>query len=126
LVRLHREFLHCGRRTVPVRVQHYFELSVIEYTRDNGNGVRTSGSPPWRSTVKVGLLNDADRQLVLDPYARVETETDAREETMEVSGGAQLRLKINLWRNDGLAPPISGVWRLRSCRSLGFRQAHTS
>ena len=53
-------FLHCGRRTFPVRVQHYFELSVIEYTRDNGNGVRTSGSSPGQSTIKVGLLNDAD------------------------------------------------------------------
>jgi hypothetical protein len=109
LVRHHREFLHCGRRTVPVRAQHYFELSVIEYTRDNENGVHTSGSPRWRSTVKVGLLNDADRQLVLDSYARVETETDAREETTEVSGGVQRRLKINQWSNDGLAPPISGV-----------------
>ena len=99
---------------------------MIEYTRDSGNGVRTLGSPRWRSTVKVGLLNNADRQLVLDPYARVETEKDAREETTEVSGGAQLRLKINLWSNDGLAPPISGVRRLRPCRSFGFRQAHTS
>lgn len=61
------------------------------------------------SNIKIGLLNNVDIQFVVTPYAWEETETDGEDEVADgFSDDTQVRLKINLWGNDGLAPPGFG------------------
>ncbi len=73
------------------------ELSFFEYAReDDGPTTDTFAVAPFNA--KVGLLNNADLQFVITPYTR--EETDGAGTACGVSD-AQLRLKINLWGNDG-------------------------
>ena len=62
--------------------------------------------------LKIGLLNNVDAQLVLDPYVEIDIDDNGADETFNGVGDAQLRLKINLWGNDG---GEHGAWGL--CRS---------
>ena len=71
------------------------ELSFVEYTRDGGGFEEWAVLP---SNLKVGLLNNVDLQLVLTPYVEQEVD-DARDASG--FGDTQLRLKVNLWGNDG-------------------------
>ncbi len=82
------------------------EISLAEYTYNDDDGERTDALAAPVANLKVGLLNDADLQLVLTPYVRNEVEAGGDEETAEGFGDTQLRLKINLWGND--------------CSQLGF------
>lgn len=68
------------------------ELSFLEYGRD-GDDDAWSVLP---MNLKVGLLNNADLQLVLTPYVEIEGDTGSAAGFSD----AQLRLKINLWGND--------------------------
>jgi hypothetical protein len=73
------------------------EVSFFEYAREeDGPGTDTLSLAPFKA--KVGLLNDADLQFVLTPY--IHEETDGAGTASGISD-AQLRLKINLWGNDG-------------------------
>src|SRR5688572_1637733 len=68
------------------------ELSFVEWTRD-GDFDELAVMP---TNLKLGLLNNVDLQLVVSPYLR-------QEDVEDVSGfgDTQLRLKVNLWGNDG-------------------------
>ncbi|MFN0133260.1 MAG: transporter [Phycisphaerales bacterium] len=52
---------------------------------------------------KVGLLNNVDLQIGIDPYTREKTtdRTSDASETLEGFGDTVARLKVNLWGNDG-------------------------
>jgi hypothetical protein len=53
-------------------------------------------------TLKAGLWNALDAQLVLEPYHRVfEREEDGFRETREGFGDTTWRVKYNVWGNDG-------------------------
>src|SRR5687768_2537785 len=67
------------------------ELSFLDFTRD-GDDDRLGVLPV---NMKVGLTNAMDLQLVLEPYALVENGE------AEGFGDTQVRLKLNLWGNDG-------------------------
>ncbi len=69
------------------------ELSFIDYAK-RGDDEAWTVAP---ANVKLGLLNDVDLQLVFDPYINA----DDGMETREGFGDIQLRLKMNLWGNDG-------------------------
>jgi hypothetical protein len=72
------------------------ELSFLDYTRNNsGGGVDQFAVLP--TNLKLGLLNQVDLQLIINPYVRVETD----DETIDGFGDIQLRTKVNLWGNDG-------------------------
>jgi hypothetical protein len=80
------------------------ELSFADWTYDHRNAdeqtVRTLAVAPM--LLKVGLLNDVDLQVGLDPYTRQRT-TDRATDTSETSDGfgdTAVRLKVNLWGND--------------------------
>ena len=78
------------------------ELSFLEYTRDDG-GDDFEEFTVLPANIKVGLLNHVDLQLVVTPFIRQELDADDGEDDEDVSGfgDAQLRLKVNLWGNDG-------------------------
>lgn len=65
------------------------ELSFAEYARDGAQ----DQFRVLPLNLKLGLTNDADFQLLLDPYVHLDG--------AEGFGDMQARLKINLWGNDG-------------------------
>ncbi len=70
------------------------ELSFAEYAR--GGGVDQFSVLPVN--LKVGLTNRADLQLVVEPWVRLDADELG---AVEGFGDTQVRLKINLWGNDG-------------------------
>jgi hypothetical protein len=68
------------------------EMSFVEWTRD-GDFDEIVVAP---ANLKLGLLNNADLQLVVTPYVDQEDEDD-----VSGFGDTQLRVKVNLWGNDG-------------------------
>lgn len=80
------------------------ELSLTEFTYDTdddaGRTTRTWAVAPM--LLKAGLLNNVDLQLGLEPYARERsTGGPGDPETTDGFGDLALRLKVNLWGNDG-------------------------
>ncbi len=51
--------------------------------------------------LKLGLLNSLDVELVLEPYTHVYEREDDWRETRSGFGDTSIRLKYNLWGNDG-------------------------
>jgi len=72
------------------------ESSFFDYTTDDDNG-DFDGWSVLPMNVKLGLMNNMDLQFVFAPYLREELEG----ESTDGFGATQLRLKINLWGNDG-------------------------
>jgi len=72
------------------------EASFFDYTKDNDGGDFEAWSV-LPTNVKLGLTNNMDVQFVFEPYVREEFDDDA----VDGFGVTQLRLKINLWGNDG-------------------------
>jgi hypothetical protein len=85
-----------------------FELSLFDYARDDDAGVRVKSLAVLPSNVKIGLLNDVDVQFVFTPYVREDTDvrgTGVGDDVVDGFGDdTQVRLKINLWGNDGPEP----------------------
>lgn len=77
------------------------ELSFGDYVRDEEGGVTSETSTVLPFNVKLGLTNNVDLQLVVDPYVRQELRAAEGRATTDGFGDAQLRLKVNLWGNDG-------------------------
>jgi hypothetical protein len=73
------------------------ESSFLDYTRDDENGGDLEAWSVLPTNVKIGLTNYMDLQLAFEPYIREELENNS----LDGFGATQLRLKINLWGNDG-------------------------
>ncbi|MEM9480693.1 MAG: transporter [Verrucomicrobiota bacterium] len=71
-----------------------FEVSLFDWRRDGGDDAYTV----MAMNFKVGLTNRADLQFVFDAYSWEDPESGGGEEGF---GDVQLRLKYNLWGNDG-------------------------
>lgn len=85
------------------------ELSFVDYTynRRNQDQVTSETLAVAPMLLKVGLLNNVDLQLGLDPYTRVKEHdriTNQRE-SADGFGDVLTRLKINLWGNDTMHAP---------------------
>ncbi len=79
------------------------ELDLANYTRDQVGRSRTETLALVPVNFKLGLTNSTDLQLLVDPYVRQRTRdraTGARD-TVSGFGDVTLRLKHNLWGNDG-------------------------
>ena len=73
------------------------EMSFVDYAFDNDNGrVHSLAFAPVN--LKFGLTNGTDVQFVFDPYIHEHTEGGG---TANGNGDFQVRLKMNLWGNDG-------------------------
>lgn len=75
------------------------EWEAISYGEDRARDVHTkilSSSP----NLKVGLTDNIDFQLVLEPHVHVQDKAAGSSHTADGIGDTELRLKINLWGND--------------------------
>ncbi len=83
------------------RVQ--IESSLLEYARASRGGHRVQSVAVLPTNIKFGLLDNADIQFVFTPLQRTRTDTTgSRERAQGFGDEAQIRLKVNLWGNDGL------------------------
>jgi hypothetical protein len=85
------------------QVELDFVNAIFDRERRSGQDVRTEAWSIAPLNLKVGLLNNVDLQLVLDPSVRVRVR-DRVARTVDSASGfgdLQTRLKINLWGNDG-------------------------
>lgn len=80
------------------------EMSFVDYTHDrrNDEGVTTRTLAIAPMLLKLGLLNNVDIQVGIDPYthARTKDRATGTTETLEGFGDTVVRLKVNLWGND--------------------------
>ena len=80
------------------------EADLVAYSRDWRTA--EAGEPDteaWSfatTNLKLGLLNNVDVQLIFSPYTRADF-TDGDSLTLDGFGDTTLRLKWNLWGNDG-------------------------
>ena len=80
-------------------------MALVSFTTDKDS----SGRLPHRFDawaiapviLKVGLLNHLDVQLLLEPYNRVYERAGANRVTRRGFGDTTVRLKYNLWGDDG-------------------------
>jgi hypothetical protein len=80
-----------------------FELDVATYTTDRSGGVRAETLSVAPVNLKLGLDRATDLQLIVEPYLR-RTVTDRRfgtRATVDGFGDVTIRLKRNLWGDDG-------------------------
>ena len=80
-----------------------FEMDVATYSRDQDDGVRTENYALAPVNLKYGIGRDTDLQLIVEPYRR-ERVSDRRLGTLDTIDGfgdVVVRLKHNLWGNDG-------------------------
>jgi outer membrane putative beta-barrel porin/alpha-amylase len=83
------------------------EMDVFSYAVDRYNGVpgdhRSESLAIAPMNLKVGLLNNVDFQLVLQPYISLREHNVAQRVVQENRGFGDVipRLKVNLWGNDG-------------------------
>lgn len=81
------------------------EMSFVDFTYDRRNAdeqtVRAFAVAPM--LLKFGLLNNVDLQIGIDPYSteRTTDRTAQTTETIQGFGDTIVRLKVNLWGNDG-------------------------
>jgi len=71
------------------------EVSLADWTRDSGEDSVTA----LAANLKLGLTEATDLQLVLDSYSWLDSSDDT--DDLEGFGDVQVRLKWNLWGNDG-------------------------
>ncbi len=81
-----------------------FEMTLVSYTadRDSSSGA-TLRRDAWAFapiTLKVGLLNQLDAQLGLEPYQLVYEREGTNRLTRRGFGDTTVRLKYNFWGND--------------------------
>lgn len=81
------------------------EMTLVDYTydRESLNGV-TQRVEEWAIApmlLKVGLRNDLDFQLLLEPYNVQFERQDGTRATRRGYGDTTVRVKYNLWGNDG-------------------------
>ena len=80
------------------------ETTLLQYGRDehNDDGTSVQSFLVLATNLKLGLTDRIDLQLVFEPFAYQDTEPDGGGGTiLEGFGSLQLRLKANLWGNDG-------------------------
>ncbi len=79
------------------------EASIFDYSRDKQSGIEEEVFTYGAVNVRVGLLNNVEIQFVFDAYSEVRTKDTINRLTETVSGYSdlQVRLKVNLWGNDG-------------------------
>jgi hypothetical protein len=77
------------------------EFDFANYTYDSDAGVRTRTLNVAPVNVKLGLTNTTDLQFIYDSYTRERVRTAGVTTTTDDWGDLTLRLKQNLWGNDG-------------------------
>lgn len=78
------------------------ELSLFDYAYNDDDRVQTDTLAVLPSNLKIGLLNNVDVQFVFTPYEHERVRSNGSNDTRDgFSDDTQIRLKTNLWGNDG-------------------------
>lgn len=77
------------------------ETSFATFSRDETDGVETTAWSFGAFNFKAGLLNNVDLQFLFDSYTRERTVAGGEKETSAGFSDLRVRLKVNLWGNDG-------------------------
>jgi len=88
----------------PITVDRGFwqiESSVFDFSRDDGLSGRTETLTFGEINLKYGVSDNIDLQLIWAPYIFEEETVSGETTTTEDSSDITLRLKWNLWGNDG-------------------------
>ncbi len=87
---------------ISVDAGHFqIESSLVEYAYDDDGQTTRNELSLMPSNLKVGLLNNTDLQLVLEPHLWERERSNGQTTRADGFGNIELRLKINLWGNDG-------------------------
>ena len=90
-----------------------FEMDLASYTRDeertDGTTTKVDAWAVAPINLKVGLCNRVDLQLVLETYNDVRVRSGGVTRTMRGYGDTTVRLKYNLWGNDGGATAMAAM-----------------
>lgn len=76
------------------------EWEILSAAHGRINGVGT-GTLTSSANLKLGLTDQTDLQLVLEPHTRERTTVDGVRHDASGMNDTEVRLKINLWGNDG-------------------------
>ncbi|CAN0484373.1 unnamed protein product, partial [Phaeothamnion confervicola] len=77
------------------------ETDLVSYTRDSEHGATTRTVDILPFNVKIGLAHDTDLQIVYGASSRARMKGAGIDTTNSGSGDVTVRLKHNLWGNDG-------------------------
>ncbi len=77
------------------------EMSFVDWRRDREAGVEVTAHTIGATNLKAGLLDNVDIQFVFDAYTEETTRTGGARETLSGFSDLEVRLKVNLWGNDG-------------------------
>lgn len=80
-----------------------FEMDLVNFGIDrwSSDGEQVLAVNTGNVNMKVGLLNNADLQLVVDNYVYEQVRTKGTTERRSGFGDLTTRLKVNFWGNDG-------------------------
>jgi hypothetical protein len=77
------------------------ELSFVDFGWGDTDGVETRTTSVAPMLLKAGLTSRIDLAIGLDPYTHARTDDGTAEATADGFGDVVVRLKANLWGNDG-------------------------
>ena len=77
------------------------ELSLVDYTRDETDGVRTRAVSAAPVLLKAGVTSWMDVALGVEPYTRVRVDDGSGAVTEDGFGDLVVRVKMTAWGNDG-------------------------
>jgi hypothetical protein len=77
------------------------ETDLVAYTRDSRDGTTTRAYDVAPFNLKAGLTSDTDLQLVYGAFSHVRASGGGSTETDSGTGDLVVRLKHNIWGNDG-------------------------
>lgn len=77
------------------------EASFLDYNRDQSQGTKTDTWTAGAVNLKVGLLDRTDIQFVFDAHTNAKTTTAGASSTANGISDLTIRLKQNLWGNEG-------------------------
>ena len=77
------------------------EASFAEYTHDDDHGTRSDGFSVLPTDFRLGILEDVDLELVINPYETIRTHGNVPSQRDSGFGDVEVRSTVNLWGNDG-------------------------
>jgi hypothetical protein len=77
------------------------ESDLFSYVYDDQDGTQTNAWAVMPTNIRIGLFNQTELNIIVEPYAQERTRSDGDTERRQGYGTTTLRVKQNLWGNDG-------------------------
>lgn len=85
------------------------EASFLDYTYNDDGDERTNAYTVMDTNVKFGLTNNMDLQVIFGAYGEEKTTVPGPDERLSGFSDVTLRLKVNLWGNEGESKTAFGI-----------------